>query len=39
MSQALNRLVLQPLLAGQIVTVADLFGDELSNPAPYMPSF
>lgn len=38
MSQALNRLVLQPLLAGQIVTAEDVFED-LVEHASYIPSF
>jgi predicted phage terminase large subunit-like protein len=37
MSQALNRLVLQPLLAGQIVTAEDVF-DDLVDHASYIPS-
>lgn len=38
MTQALNRLVLQPLLAGQIVTAEDL-DDEVASVGAYIPSF
>ncbi len=38
LSQALNRLVLAPLLAGQIVTADDVF-EELDDFASYMPRF